>query len=262
MHMQHDHKVYIFTDGASVGNPGPGGWGVVIREGSTKREISGGFRRTTNNRMELIAAIQALKALPPGKEVELVSDSKYLIESIITGRVNSWRAKGWRHSPKRPVANADLWKTLAGLLDLHHIQFTWVRGHSGHQENERANFLAQQALLKPGLPPDEGYEFSLHSFQPGLFTEGMQRVGQERRSKLEPQNNSQSADTEVVGKKLTDNGRAITREGQACRKCGTAVIKRTPKRKTKPGQKYYYAYYFTCPNCGTNYLVEDAKVWL
>ena len=262
MQMQENHKVYIFTDGASVGNPGPGGWAAVIREGSKVREISGGFRRTTNNRMELYAAIQAIKTLPPGKEVELISDSKYLIESINTGRVDSWRAKGWRHASKRPVPNADLWKTLAALLDLHRIQLTWVRGHSGHKENERANYLAQQALLKPGLPPDEGYEISLNDNQPGLFADGMQPDGQKRGQKSDRQNRPQAEEAVGVEKKLTERGNSITREGQACRKCGTAVIKKTPKRKAKPGQKYYYAYYFSCPNCGTNYLIEDAKVWL
>ena len=134
--------VDIYTDGACRGNPGKGGWGAILIYGSTEKELSGGERETTNNRMELTAVISALSALRERCEVTLTSDSKYVIDAVTKGWAVSWRQKGWRKADKSPALNADLWETLLGLLDQHEVTFVWVRGHNGHPYNERCDALA------------------------------------------------------------------------------------------------------------------------
>ena len=134
--------VEIFTDGACKGNPGKGGWGAILKYGDRIKEISGGERETTNNRMELTAAIRALSMLKEPCEVTLYSDSKYLIDAITKGWVESWRAKGWRKADKSPALNVDLWEQLLVLLNTHKVGFVWVKGHDGHAYNERCDKLA------------------------------------------------------------------------------------------------------------------------
>jgi len=138
-------EVQAFTDGACRGNPGPGGWGVVLRAGSRERELCGGELTTTNNRMELTAAIEALKALKVPSRVELYTDSTY-VRSGITEWVRAWRARGWRTADRKPVENQDLWQTLSELAERHEVEWHRVRGHSGHPENERADALANRGL--------------------------------------------------------------------------------------------------------------------
>lgn len=135
-------KVEIFTDGACSGNPGPGGWGAILRCGSTEKELSGGEKNTTNNRMELTAVISALKALKYPCEVNVTTDSKYVFESVTKGWVYSWKNNNWRKSDKKPALNPDLWEELLNLLDIHKVAFTWVKGHNEHPENERCDKLA------------------------------------------------------------------------------------------------------------------------
>lgn len=135
-------KVEIFTDGACSGNPGPGGWGAILRCGSTEKELSGGEKNTTNNRMELTAVISALKALKYPCEVNVTTDSKYVFESVTKGWVYSWKNNNWRKSDKKPALNPDLWEELLNLLDIHKVTFTWVKGHNEHPENERCDKLA------------------------------------------------------------------------------------------------------------------------
>ena len=135
-------KVYIFTDGACSGNPGPGGWGVVLRYGSREKELSGGELNTTNNRMELTAAIEGLAALKESCRVMLVTDSKYVADGIEKGWAESWRKNGWRKADKKPALNVDLWEQLLDLLDKHTVNIKWVKGHAGHPENERCDKLA------------------------------------------------------------------------------------------------------------------------
>ena len=135
-------KVQIYTDGACSGNPGPGGWGAILRFGSAEKELSGGEKQTTNNRMELTAVITALEALKEPCEVELYSDSKYIIDAVQKGWAKSWQAKGWVKSDKKPALNPDLWERLLALLDKHKVEFIWVKGHAGHPENERCDRLA------------------------------------------------------------------------------------------------------------------------
>ena len=135
-------KIEIFTDGACSGNPGPGGWGAVLRYNNAEKELSGGEADTTNNRMELTAVISELEALKEPCEVSLTTDSKYVCDSILKGWVYSWQKNGWRKSDKKPALNVDLWEKLLPLLEKHKVQFNWVKGHAGHPENERCDKLA------------------------------------------------------------------------------------------------------------------------
>ena len=134
--------VDIYTDGACRGNPGRGGWGAILVYGVHERELSGGEAHTTNNRMELSAVIAALGALREPCEVTLTSDSRYVVEAVSNGWVESWRARGWRKADKSPALNVDLWEQLLGLLSKHTVTFQWVRGHAGHPYNERCDRLA------------------------------------------------------------------------------------------------------------------------
>ena len=134
--------VEIFTDGACSGNPGPGGWGVVLRFGSHEKELSGGERETTNNRMELTAAIEGLSALKEPCDVRLVTDSKYVADGITKGWAESWQKNGWRKADKKPALNPDLWEKLLMLIKKHNVKIEWVKGHAGHPENERCDKLA------------------------------------------------------------------------------------------------------------------------
>jgi ribonuclease HI len=137
--------VVIYTDGACSGNPGPGGWGAILTYGDNCKEIAGGEEVTTNNRMELMAAISALEALKRPSRVELHTDSSYL-KNGITQWIHGWKRNGWRTSDKKPVKNAELWQRLDEARNRHEIDWHWVKGHAGHPENERADELARQAM--------------------------------------------------------------------------------------------------------------------
>jgi len=140
-------SVEIFTDGACSGNPGPGGWGAILRWDGKERELSGGAAETTNNRMELTAAIEALRALKRAVPVELYTDSVYVKDGI-TKWIHAWKAKGWKTAAKKPVKNQDLWRALDEALAEHRVTWHWVKGHAGHPENERADALARAAIEK------------------------------------------------------------------------------------------------------------------
>ncbi len=135
-------KIEIFTDGSCSGNPGPGGWGAVLRYKKQEKELSGGEKETTNNRMELTAVISSLSALKEPCEVTLTTDSKYVCDAVLQGWVYSWKSNGWKKSNKKPALNIDLWEELLRLLEIHKVQFVWVKGHAGHPENERCDKLA------------------------------------------------------------------------------------------------------------------------
>ena len=139
--------VEIFTDGACKGNPGPGGWGAFIRSGSHEKDISGGEADTTNNRMELMAAIEGLKTLKRPCHVILTTDSSYVRDGI-TKWIFGWRKNGWKTADKKPVKNADLWQSLTEAASRHQVEWKWVKGHAGHPENERADKLASDAALE------------------------------------------------------------------------------------------------------------------
>lgn len=135
-------EVKIYTDGACRGNPGKGGWGAVLVYGKHEKELSGGERETTNNRMELTAAIEALSVLREPCRVTLTSDSQYLINGMTKGWAASWRNNGWKKSDKSPALNSDLWQKLLDLAEIHEIEFVWIKGHAGHKYNERCDTLA------------------------------------------------------------------------------------------------------------------------
>ena len=137
--------VDLFTDGACSGNPGPGGWGVILRYGENEKELNGGAPATTNNRMELQAVIEGLSALKGRCRVTIHTDSKYVMDGVMKYLVN-WKIKGWKTADKKEVKNIDLWQTLDALLPLHQIDWVWVKGHSGHAENERADALARAGI--------------------------------------------------------------------------------------------------------------------
>ena len=146
-------KVEIFTDGACKGNPGPGGWGALLRNGAHEKELSGGEADTTNNRMEMKAVIEALNALKQPCEVELYSDSKYVIDGI-TKWIHGWQKRGWVNAAKKPVANAELWQLLLKATSRHNITWHWVKGHSGHPENERVDQLASDEAERIAVKGD------------------------------------------------------------------------------------------------------------
>lgn len=137
--------VDIFTDGACSGNPGPGGWGAILRAGGHEREISGGDPATTNNRMEIMAAIRALEALKKPSVVTIHTDSRYVLDGA-TKWLKSWKARGWKTADKKPVKNVDLWTALETAMEPHELSWRWVKGHSDHVENERADALARAAI--------------------------------------------------------------------------------------------------------------------
>ena len=141
--------VEIFTDGACKGNPGPGGWGAVIRSGASEKDISGGEALTTNNRMEMLAVVRALESLKRPCRVTLHTDSRYVMDGL-TKWIHGWRKNGWKTADRKPVKNAELWQELVAACAPHRIEWKWVKGHSGHPENERADRLASDAAVAIG----------------------------------------------------------------------------------------------------------------
>ncbi len=135
-------EVFIYSDGACSGNPGPGGWGAILRYGDHCKEISGGEAATTNNRMELTAVLQAMSLLKEPCRVHLVSDSKYVLDALQKGWVWGWQKRGWVKSDKKPALNVDLWQQLLPLVEKHEMVYQWIRGHNGHPENERCDAMA------------------------------------------------------------------------------------------------------------------------
>lgn len=216
-----EKQVRIYTDGACEGNPGPGGIGFVILSEGSEEVFSQGYRLTTNNRMELMAAIAGLESLKEKCITTIYSDSKYLVDAVTHGWAVAWREDGYIRKGGIRVPNADLWDRLLPLIEMHEILFSWVKGHSGDPNNERADQLSYAAIDGENYLEDEGY------------------LKQLELEKLAPSK--------------------ITLEGQPCRKCGTPVVKKKPRAIPRPGQSSYYEYYLFCPECETRYFVETAK---
>jgi ribonuclease HI len=147
-------NVTLYSDGACSGNPGPGGYGVILDYNGIEKELSGGFRDTTNNRMELIGVITGLESLKEPCSVTVVSDSKYVVDAIEKGWAAKWRANGWKRNKKEKAQNPDLWQRLLDLCAKHTVNFVWVNGHAGHPQNERCDRLAVDAASMPGLLED------------------------------------------------------------------------------------------------------------
>lgn len=194
--------VEIYTDGGCEPNPGRGGYGVVLLHPKTdqRKESSGGFRLTTNNRMEIYATIAGLEMLKQPCKVTLYSDSQYLVNAMMEGWAQTWKKKKWWRKQTERVPNCDLWEKLLALCEKHQVEFRWVRGHAGNRENERCDQLSMEALRKPDLPVDEGYE----------------------------------------NKPESDGVRPEMQEGEPCRRCSTPLIKQTGKKKPNREWYYEY----------------------
>ena len=212
-------SVEIYTDGGCEPNPGPGGYGVVLLHPKKRAEKSGGFRKTTNNRMEIYAAIAGLEMLKQPCKVTIYSDSQYLVKAIMNGWVANWKKKDWWRTNTERAENVDLWKRLDELCQKHQVEFRWVRGHAGNVENECCDRLSMTALRQPNLPADDGYE----------------------------------------NKPETEGRRSELREGEPCRKCSTPVIKQMSRKKPAHEFYYEYYLWCPNPKCKTTYTVEAAK---
>jgi ribonuclease HI len=188
--MDEKKEVVIYTDGACEPNPGAGGYGVVLLSENRRKEISGGFRRTTNNRMEIYAAIAGLEVLKYPCKVTIYSDSQYLVNAMTEGWVEKWKSRNWWRTNKEQAINVDLWERLSALCETHEVNFVWVKGHNGNPENERCDKLSYAALRQKDLPPDELYENPPPAPEPIKMTQA----------------------------------------GQPCRKCSTPVIKLKSKK--------------------------------
>jgi len=216
-------EIELFTDGGAEPNPGKGGFGVILSYKGRQKEFFEGYELTTNNRMELMAVIFGLEKIKTKSKVTVHSDSKYVVDGIKKGWAENWERNNWIRKKGNLVLNKDLWERLLDVIDKHEVTFNWVKGHAGHIENERCDVLANKGINSEHKNKDEGY------------LEYLEHIEYYQEQKIE-------------------------KEGDLCRKCNTAVIKKSPKkRKIKPGQNYYFEYYLLCPNCKAMYMVDDAK---
>jgi len=217
-------EIELFTDGGAEPNPGKGGFGVILSYKGRQKEFFEGYELTTNNRMELMAVIFGLERIKIKAKVTVYSDSKYVVDGIVKGWAANWERSNWIRKKGNLVLNKDLWERLLDVIDKHEVTFNWVKGHAGHVENERCDFLAEQGINSDDKTKDEGYLEYLENIE----------YYQERK---------------------------IEKEGDLCRKCDTPTMKKSPKkRKIKSHQNYYYDYYLYCPNCKARYIVEEAKI--
>lgn len=230
--------VTIYCDGAAEPNPGAGGYGVVLLHPGKRLELSKGFTLTTNNRMELMGVIAGLEALTMPCRLTICCDSKYVVEAIDKGWVLKWQRKNWVREKDERVKNPDLWQRYLKAADRHIVSMKWIKGHAGHPENELCDQLAVAAAKGVDLAFDEGYQPTIGSVDPALPDDST------------PKQKTPTSSTKVTHKL----------PGEPCRKCGTLLVKATPRRrKLKAGQTYYYEWYLHCSGCDVMYMVEEAK---
>lgn len=216
-------EIELFTDGGAEPNPGKGGFGTILKHKGRQKEFFGGYELTTNNRMELMAVIFGLEQIKIKAKVIVYSDSKYVVDSIEKGWAVNWERSNWIKKKGNLVLNKDLWKRLLSVIDKHEVKFIWVKGHAGHFENERCDFLANKAIHSDNKVKDEGY------------LDYLEHIENYQEKKIE-------------------------KEGDLCRKCNIPTVKKIPKkRKIKQNQTFYFEYYLFCSNCRAMYMVEDAK---
>jgi ribonuclease HI len=239
-------EIDLYSDGGAEPNPGKGGFGVVMSYKGAKKEFSQGFRLTTNNRMELMGVIHGLERLKTKSIVNVYSDSRYVIDGITKGWAEKWKSNKWYRTKTEKAINYDLWERLLILIsNQQEVKFNWIRGHFGHPENERCDQLANIALNSESLIEDTVYEEN-------LFND----TGLEFNSLI-------TNPAEKINLQTRKDNIKIKSEGDPCKKCGSAVLLKPSKKKEfKPGQTYYFEYYFLCPKCKTVYFVEEAKKFL
>jgi len=227
-------KIELYSDGGAEPNPGKGGYGVILSHKGYRKEFSQGFKHTTNNRMELMGVIVGLEQLKTSSEVQVYTDSKYVVDGIEKGWAKSWKAKNWYRTKNEKAINSDLWERLLNLISKHKVKFNWIKGHVGHAENERCDYLAGMALKSNNLLDDTGFNTTADKHLTDSIETSVHWTSQ----------------TKIIIKKA----------GDLCRKCNTPVEKRIPKnKKLKKNQTYYFEYYLFCPKCEEMYLVEEAK---
>jgi ribonuclease HI len=227
-------KVELYSDGWARPNPGPWGYGVILRLWKKEKEFSGFEEHTTNNRMELTWVIVWLSKLKEKCHVEVFTDSSYVVNSVEKGWALKWQKNNWMRTKTEKAVNYDLWEKLLNIVEKHEVKFNWVRGHNGHEENERCDTLATNEILKKIWKLDEK---SLNK------TEILKKV--------------LNSNIDNEQKKIK-----IQKAWDKCRKCATPVTKMTPKKKNTKNKSYYYEYYLTCENCKTNYFIDEAKVMI
>jgi len=222
-------KVTIYSDGWAVPNPWKAGYGIILCYKNIKKEFYQWYKLSTNNRMEMIWVITALKKLKKQSEVEVYTDSKYTIDGIEKWWAKKWKKNNWMRTSSQKAVNYDLWEQMLELIEKHNVKFHWVKWHNGHIENERCDELATLALNGKNLIEDTWYD------------------GEEIKQVLQ----------KWEKKKNTNK---ISKEGDICWKCETPVIKKIPKKKKlRPDQEFYYEYFFYCPGCKTNYMIPEGK---
>ncbi|WP_458625995.1 ribonuclease HI [Winogradskyella sp. PC D3.3] len=216
-------EIELFTDGGAEPNPGKGGFGTILKHKGRQKEFFGGYEFTTNNRMELMAVIFGLEQINTKAKVTVYSDSKYVVDGIEKGWALTWKKNNWIRKKGNLVLNKDLWERLLSVIEKHEVTFNWVKGHAGHIENERCDFLANKGIHSDNKVNDEGYLDYLEHIED--YKE-----------------------------------KSIEKEGDLCRKCQTPTVKKVPKkRKFNKNKSYYFEYYLYCNNCKAMYMVEEAK---
>ncbi len=231
-------KVDIYSDWWARPNPWVGWYGVVMKYKWNIKEFSWFEEYSTNNRMELTGAIIGLEKLKTKSKVNLYTDSSYVVNWIDKWWAINWKENNWMRNSSDKVLNADLWERLLNIVEQHEVKFNWVRWHNGHEENERCDELATEQILK-----NQSYS-------------NVENVKKD----VEALDNE--SEIRKVLNENNDKSIKITAEWQACRKCGTKVEKKIPKKINKKNKSFYYRYYLGCPGCKTNYFVDDAKVML
>ncbi|SFW64257.1 ribonuclease HI [Cellulophaga fucicola] len=227
-------NVELYSDGGAEPNPGKGGFGVILTYNDKKKEFFKGYKLTTNNRMELMGVIFGLEKLTVKSNVQVYTDSKYVIDGITKGWAQKWKKNGWKRTKNTKAVNSDLWDKLLTVIEKHSVEFNWVKGHSGHIENERCDTLAGYGINSNDKIDDTGYELKDTSVKEASVN----------------QINSNSL-----------NKIKVNKEGDPCRKCNEPVVKkmRNKKTKIKPSQTYYFEYTLFCNSCKTIYMLEEAK---
>lgn len=226
-------NIELYSDGGAEPNPGKGGFGVILSYKGKKKEFFKGYKLTTNNRMELMGVIFGLEQLKTKSNVQVFTDSKYVIDGITKGWAKKWKENDWKRKKDVKAINSDLWDRLLNAISEHSVEFNWVKGHSGHIENEMCDQLASKGIHISEPLDDLGYE-----------------------PKSDAENEQINIKTNYGNHKKVK----ITKVGDECRKCGEHVIKKVPKkRKIKKNQSFYLEYYLFCPSCKTIYATEDGK---